>query len=312
MDSLTSLFEQIFTDSENVILLLIMLATVAIVMTIGFAFSALNSPLKKRIKILQGENVKETKKNTKVSETLESLSPYIAPTSQKEKETIRTQLMHAGFHQASTLNVFYAIKLFSALTGLIFSGLAYLYLANTSYLLIGMMVPLALGVFAPNIVLSRLISNRQDKINQGVPDALDLLVVCTESGLGFNAGLKRIADELVISHPELADELDTVCAKIQAGVEMPTALSELVDRTGIYELKGLVSMLGHASRIGGSLADTLRAYTEDYRDKRNQAAEEVAAKIPTKMLFPMILFIWPCFFIVAVGPALLMLLDALK
>lgn len=312
MDSLTSFFQGFIADSQNVVLVLIMFSTIAVVLTVGFAVSALNSPLKKRMKILQGETVREPQKNTKVSETLESLSPYIAPTSQKEKENIRTQLMHAGFHQASTLNVFYAIKLSSAIFGVILSGVAYLYLANTSYLILSMMVPLALGIFGPNVVLAKLISNRQDKINQGVPDALDLLVVCTESGLGFNAGLKRIADELVISHPELADELDTVCAKIQAGVEMPTALSELVDRTGIYELKGLVSMLGHASRIGGSLADTLRAYTEDYRDKRNQAAEEVAAKIPTKMLFPMILFIWPCFFIVAVGPALLMLLDALK
>ena len=155
-----------------------------------------------------------------------------------------------------------------------------------------------------------MVNKRQHLIRAGVADMLDLLVVCTESGLGFNASLRRVADELVISHTELADELDTVCVKIQAGKTMPEALRELVVRTGIEEISGLVSMLSHASRIGGSLVHSLREYTEDYRDKRHQAAEEKAAKIPVKMMFPMVMFIWPCFFIVAIGPALISLMDA--
>lgn len=157
-----------------------------------------------------------------------------------------------------------------------------------------------------------MVSERKDRVKAAVPDALDLLVVCTESGLGFNAALKRVGDELVVSHPDLAFELETVCAKIQAGVEMPIAFKELVDRTGVEELTGLVTMLSHAAKVGGSIAQTLRDYTEDYRDKRTQEAEEVAAKIPTKMLFPMVIFIWPCFFIVALGPGLMTLFDALQ
>ena len=160
-------------------------------------------------------------------------------------------------------------------------------------------------------MLSRFQKERQRKIRNGVPDALDLLVVCTEAGLGFNAALGRVASELYISQPELADELDTVFAKIQAGITMPDALSQLVERTGLVELEGLISLLSHASRMGGSLAQTLRDYTEDFRDKRQQAAEEIAAKIPTKMLFPMLLFIWPCFFIVALGPGMMIVMDAL-
>lgn len=139
---------------------------------------------------------------------------------------------------------------------------------------------------------------------------LDLLVVCTESGLGFNASLRRVANEMVISHPELAEELDTVCMKIQAGKSMPDSLREMIVRTGLEEFLGLVSMLSHASRVGGSLVDSLREYTEDYRDKRQQAAEEIAAKIPVKMMFPMVIFIWPCFFIVAIGPSLITLSEA--
>ncbi len=168
------------------------------------------------------------------------------------------------------------------------------------------------GLFLPNVVLDRKINSRQRKIRSGLADALDLLVVCTESGLGFVASLRRVADELYISHPELADELDTVCIKIKAGVDVSDAFRGIVTRTGIEEFRGLVAMLAHASKVGGSVAKTLRDYAEDYRDKRNQKVEEIAAKIPTKMLFPMIFFIWPCFFIVCVGPALLSLAKAFQ
>ncbi len=168
-----------------------------------------------------------------------------------------------------------------------------------------MLVCLGIGMFIPNVGLSHMIKKRQSKVRGGVPDALDLLVVCTESGLGFNAALRRVADELMISHPDFADELDTVCAKIKAGVDMSDAFADLVERTGVTEITGLVNMLAHASRIGGSIAQTLREYTEDFRDKRNQEVEEIAAKIPTKMIFPLLVFIWPCFFIVAIGPAML-------
>ncbi|WP_139070929.1 type II secretion system F family protein, partial [Vibrio breoganii] len=189
-----------------------------------------------------------------------------------------------------------ALKLFTTLFGLFGAAASFFLMQESDFMFITIIFALFVGLFGPNLVLSKLVSDRRDKIKAAVPDGLDLLVVCTESGLGFNAALRRIADELVVSHPDFAFELDTVCAKIQAGVEMPVAFKELVDRTGVEELTGLVSMLAHASKVGGSIAQTLRDYTEDYRDKRNQEAEEVAAKIPTKMLFPMVLFIWPCFF----------------
>lgn len=138
---------------------------------------------------------------------------------------------------------------------------------------------------------------------------LDLLVVCTESGLGLNAALMRVSKELGMSHPDLADELDTVCLKIKAGYDMSEAFQGFVERTGVEELAGLISMLSHAARIGGSLSQTLRDYTEDFRDRRTQEVEEIAAKIPTKMIFPLLVCIWPCFFIVVIGPALINLMD---
>jgi tight adherence protein C len=220
--------------------------------------------------------------------------------------------MHAGFHQSNSLSMFYAIKSVTTIIGVMVATLVYLTIPESKYLYTFMALAVFVGLVLPDFILRRMIDKRQRAIRAGVPDMLDLLVVCTESGLGFNAALRRVADELVISHPELADEVDTVCNKIQAGKPMPEALRELVYRTGLDELMGLVSMLSHASRIGGSLVNSLREYTEDYRDKRQQAAEEMAAKIPVKMMFPMVLFIWPCFFIVAIGPALISLAEAFK
>ncbi|MEZ8103455.1 type II secretion system F family protein, partial [Vibrio bivalvicida] len=187
----------------------------------------------------------------------------------------------------------------------------YFFFPDFGQLNLAMIGSVGVGLYVPNITLNYLVNKRQSRIRGGVPDALDLLVVCTESGLGFSAALRRVADELTISHPDFADELDTVCAKIKAGVEMSDAFNELVERTGLKEIAGLVTMLSHASRIGGSLSQTLREYTEDFRDKRNQEVEEIAAKIPTKMIFPLLLFIWPCFFIVAIGPSMLSLTTSL-
>jgi tight adherence protein C len=281
-------------------------------LTIGFLLLGARSPLDKKLKQISAEGNSNSRKQYDFSNTLESLSPFIGKGNKRDNETYSEKLMHAGFHEKSALSVFYALKVLSSLMGIVAAFMVYYLSLGGSYNTLLIMTCVFLGTFTPNIMLSKLQKERQKKIRNGVPDALDLLVVCTESGLGFNAALGRVASELYVSQPELADELETVFAKIQAGVTMPDALRQFIERTGLVELEGLVSLLSHASRMGGSLAQTLRDYTEDFRDKRQQAAEEIAAKIPTKMLFPMLIFIWPCFFIVALGPGLLIVMDALS
>ncbi|MGD1454795.1 type II secretion system F family protein [Vibrio harveyi] len=299
-------------NQETLLFALILITTVLVVMTVGSIVIGVNSPIKRKLAELSGDKREATPTNSKVADTLESLAPLTSPTSEKERQTTRNKLMHAGFHQSNSLSMFYAIKSVTTIFGVMVAVLVYLTIPESKYLYTLMALAVFVGLVIPDFILRRMINSRQKAVRAGVPDMLDLLVVCTESGLGFNAALRRVADELVISHPELADEVDTVCNKIQAGKPMPEALRELVYRTGLDELMGLVSMLSHASRIGGSLVNSLREYTEDYRDKRQQAAEEVAAKIPVKMMFPMVLFIWPCFFIVAIGPALISLAEAFK
>lgn len=299
-------------SSQMIIYAMILFTTVLFTLTIGFLLLGARSPLDKKLKQISAEGNSNARKQYDFSNTLESLSPFIGKGNKRDNETYSEKLMHAGFHEKSALSVFYALKVLSSLMGIVAAFMVYYLSLGGSYNTLLIMTCVFLGTFTPNIMLSKLQKERQKKIRNGVPDALDLLVVCTESGLGFNAALGRVASELYVSQPELADELETVFAKIQAGVTMPDALRQFIERTGLVELEGLVSLLSHASRMGGSLAQTLRDYTEDFRDKRQQAAEEIAAKIPTKMLFPMLIFIWPCFFIVALGPGLLIVMDALS
>jgi tight adherence protein C len=164
----------------------------------------------------------------------------------------------------------------------------------------------------PNFLLVRKVKKRQREILNGFPDALDMLVTCTEAGLGLNAALQRVASELSISYPALSDELELVNAEIRVGVDRIQALRNLVDRTGIAEIRGLVSLLSQSMRFGNSVADSLRIYSEEFRDKRMQNAEELAAKIPIKMIFPLVFCLVPAFFLIGAGPAVVGVFRALN
>ncbi|MBU2898560.1 type II secretion system F family protein [Vibrio hepatarius] len=312
MEYVISQFAAYNIDEQTLLLGVILVATILIVFTLSLLFVGSKSPVRAKLEQMKNANgADRLKKNRKFDHTLESLAPMMKSSNSKESESIRHKLMHAGYHDADALTVFYAFKGISLVLGLVLAAALYFLFPEMSMLNLAMIVGVGAGLYAPNVILNYQVDKRQKKIRGGIADALDLLVVCTESGLGFNAALRRVADEINISHPDFADELDTVCIKINAGVEMSDAFDDLIDRTGLTEIAGLVTMLAHASRIGGSLSQTLREYTEDYRDKRNQEIEEIAAKIPTKMIFPLLLFIWPCFFIVAIGPSMLLFTSSL-
>jgi len=169
-----------------------------------------------------------------------------------------------------------------------------------------------IGLLLPSIFLSHRVETRKRSLMNALPDALDLLVTCTEAGLGLNQALQRVANEIEVSHPLLAEELALVNAEIRAGVDRTEALKALASRTGLEEIRGLVSLMSQSMRFGTSIADTLRIYSEEYREKRMQRAEEQAAKIGTKLIFPLVFFLWPAFFIVAVAPAVLGALRAIQ
>jgi tight adherence protein C len=165
------------------------------------------------------------------------------------------------------------------------------------------------GWISCSMWLDRQVAKRQRALRAGFPDALDLLVVCVESGLGLAPALQRVSEELAVSHPALGDELSLVNAEMRAGVERGTALKNLADRTGLEDIRGMTALLVQTMRFGTSVADALRVYSEEFRDKRMQAAEEQAAKISTKMIFPLVMFLFPSFFLVVIGPAVIGLID---
>jgi len=181
---------------------------------------------------------------------------------------------------------------------------------GTSSILTYAMFASGIGLLGPNIVLQRMLENRLKALRNGFPDALDLLVVCVESGLGLAAAIQRVAEELEVSHPELAFELLLVNAEIRVGMPRERALKNLADRTGLEDIRGLVALLVQTMRFGTGVADALRVYSEEFRDKRTQKAEGQAAKMGTMLVFPLVLFMFPIFFIVAIGPAVLRIIDA--
>jgi len=176
--------------------------------------------------------------------------------------------------------------------------------------LLAVALALGLGWLAPAMFVERHRNARQMRLRAAFPDALDLMVVCVESGLALPQAIERVAEEMAVSQVELAEELATVNVELRAGISSAVALGHLAERTGLEDIRGLVSLLAQSIRFGTSVADTLRVYADEFRDRRTQAAEEQAAKIGTKLVFPLIFCLWPSFFLVAIGPAMIGVLKA--
>ncbi|MGS0682870.1 type II secretion system F family protein [Shewanella sp. 125m-7] len=311
MDFLIGLFGQFFDDPQHVEWAIYFVAAIAGVMlaiSISYLISGVYSPVRTRLKALsEGDDKRSVTQD--VTGTLEHGIGEMAkkPFFNFSNHETRRLLIHAGFHSENALAVFNAARLLLLLLGAvvavlilnIFPEISGIWIIYIFCLLIG-------GAFiTPSIVLQSLANRRMRKLRIGFPDALDLLVVCCEAGLGLMAAMQRVAKELAISHPTLASELDLVCSKVRAGLTVKVALQEFTDRTGLEDIKGLNSAISQSMRLGTGIAETLRVFSDEYRDKRLQAAEEQAAKLAVKMIFPMMCCIWPSFFIVAVGPAVL-------
>ena len=161
------------------------------------------------------------------------------------------------------------------------------------------------GYLAPDMWLSRKVRKRQNTLRKALPDALDLLVVCIEAGLGLDQAFMRVSQELRITHPELCGELDLVNAQIRVGRTRIDAMRELASRTGVDDIKALVAMLIQTDRFGTSVSQSLRVHADDMRMKRRQRAEEAAAKTPVKMVPPLVFFIFPALVVVILGPAVI-------
>ena len=291
----------------------------------AYVFSAFISPLRRRLSTMDkpadwgARDVSTGKSMDKISvnyseQYLSKLSKFILPHNDEEASKIQLQLIRAGIRSDSAINTFFAIKTIAMIVIGFTAIIATRWLPELSLTQILMCVVCSsfVGFIAPNIVLGRLESRRVRIIRNAFPDALDLFVVCVEAGLGLDATITRVGKYLDVSHPELAEELALVSTEIRMGVGRIEALRGLAIRTGVNELRGLVALIDQSVRFGTGIAETLRVYSEDFRDKRAQQAEEEAAKIGTKMIFPLTFCIWPAFFLVAIGPAILGIIEAFE
>jgi tight adherence protein C len=236
------------------------------------------------------------------------LSKLSLPAQGWEDSSLRRRFMNAGYRKSGAPVFFFAAKTlltfaFPGLLLLLLPGAAPGVLAGGKLLLPALIFLAALGYFLPNFVLSRLIANRQREIFESFPDAIDLMTVCVEAGLGLDAAFARVGDEVELHSKTLAEELHLVTLELRAGSSRERALRNLALRTGVDEIDTLAAMLIQADRFGTSIADSLRIHSEGLRTKRRQRAEEAGAKIPTKLLFPLIFCIFPSMMLVLMGPA---------
>jgi tight adherence protein C len=222
-----------------------------------------------------------------------------APKSPKEMGNLRLRLVQAGFRRDEALTIFFGIRVAFAL--LLFSVFATGMFARPNILLA--LAAFGLGYILPGMVLARLAKRRAHRIRLSLADALDLLVVSVEAGLGLDAALTRVGQELAFAYPELSDELRLINLELRAGKPRAEALRNLADRTGVDDLSSLVTMLIQTDKFGTSVAQSLRVYSDTLRTKRRQRAEEAAAKTGVKMVFPLVVCIFPAIWIVTIGPA---------
>jgi len=233
----------------------------------------------------------------------------IVPKSQQEVSVVKQRLIRAGYRKDSTVRIFngckFVIPITLAAVALV-TGLG----ALSPFFVYA--VCLGIGYLAPDFWLGRKIKTRQSKIRRGLPDVLDLLVICIEAGLSLDQGTVRTSEELAHAQPELCDELRVVVLEQRAGRPRQDTWKHLAERTDVDCVRNLVSMLVQAEQFGTSIGKTLRTHSDTLRTQRIQQVEEQAAKTTIKLIFPLVFFIFPSLFLVTLGPAIIIMMDSFK
>ena len=221
------------------------------------------------------------------------------PRSANELGKIRLRLVQSGYRRADALAIFLGIRVAFAVACFVLFTMPIVMRPDFFIAIFAA----AMGYLIPGMALGRLATRRQHRIRMSLADALDLLVVSVEAGLGLDQALARVGQELAFAYPDLSSELRLVNLELLAGTARPDALRNLADRTGVDDLRSLVAMLVQTDKFGTSVATSLRVFSETLRTKRRQRAEEAAAKTGVKMVFPLVLCIFPAIWIVTIGPA---------
>ncbi|MBK5931121.1 type II secretion system F family protein [Halochromatium salexigens] len=317
MDLLASLTEALNRWAENVDLLRLgvvggsALAVFLISLVIAWLMRAWNDPVKRRLDAQVAEyeaaiGAVTPDRDPNTLRLLERLGQGLVPLDARKRGRIVIKLTQAGFRSNRAAPIFFATKIVGMLVLPLVVGVSLWLLGmdqSTLFMLVGL--TLSIGLLLPDSWLAKRVRKRQTVLRRALPEALDMMVVCVEAGLGLTAAIQRVAREIDHQHPELAKEFTLTMVQMRAGLDTKTALEDMVQRAGVEEIKSLVGTLIQAIRFGTSIANTLRIFSDDMRDKRLKAAEEQAAKVGNKMLIPIGLFMIPAFLIIAVMPPIM-------
>jgi len=250
---------------------------------------------------------------TEIAQRLAQPLNKLLPASASEAHKLQRQLMHAGYRSAEAPIVYRGIQLVSmAGFPLIVAGVCALTGRAIQNALIYIIIAFVVGFILPRFSLNQIIKKRQRLIRWGLADALDLMVVSVEAGLGLNAAMMKVSSELKEVHSAVAIEFELANLEIRVGRDRDEALRNLAERTGVDDLRSLVAMLIQTDKFGTSIAKGLRVFSDSLRTKRRQRAEQEAQKAAVKLLFPLACFLFPTLFIAILGPAALNLADVLK
>jgi tight adherence protein C len=288
--------------------ILAFLTVVVVVFAFGAATVAPSSVLGSRLREIGWQRPKSETKSAireRVQQALDPLSKAL-PVSPTDVSQTRAWLIEAGYRDARHVSFYFGLRVLFAAIGL---GIVVAVSGFTSLpLLIG--VP-AFGFFIPRFLLKRSVRERQRRIRIGLPDALDLTVICVEAGLALDQAMMRVGEDLQHSHPELSAEFHLFNLETRAGKPRVEALKNLAARTGVDDVRALVATLIQTDRFGTSVAQALRVHSDSLRTERRQRAEEQAAKTTVKMIIPLVLFVLPSLIFVTIGPAIIQLMRVL-
>lgn len=292
------------------LLLPLSLLFVSIAVIVGFAASALlarSAPERRRLREIAyagpvGESLELDRPALieRPDPRLERVAK-ILPKSPKELGRLRRRLALAGISSFGAAVVYAAAEI---VLPLLFGVTAFSFLVGPMRI-VGTIIAVLVGWMIPGLILGRLITLQKRRIEDGLPDALDLMIVCVEAGSGLDQAILKTSEELMISHPALATQLQLINTEIRAGKPRLEAFKNFAERTKVDDVRALVAMLVQTDRFGTSVSAALRTHAATSRTKRRQRAEERAAKIGVKLVFPLVFFLFPAFYVVTLGPAVI-------
>jgi tight adherence protein C len=304
-------------ELQSLVPLLVFVAISAGVWAVMSIFSGKQSRASARLDELKdprkrGEADKQNTVGAVLKAAAPALSSALKPKTELEESELKIRMSNAGFHSPHAATFFLAIKTAMLIGGVMIGG-GYGLLAHglTYDALSSLVIWGGLGFYVPEIILGLMRRSRMEQIFLSLPDALDLLVVCVEAGLGLDAAMRRVSAELKDTATAVCEEFELANMQLQMGRQRREVLHDLGVRTGVDDMKALVAIMIQADKFGSSIAQALRVQSDSMRIKRSQLAEEKAAQTAVKMIFPLVLFIFPGIFVVLVGPAAIMMMRNL-